>query len=496
MKRLAVFLFVFLLLPALCLAAADDEIIACLRQAYPGLSEAVTAQCGDAAAAALEDGGVKTLCLLEKQNGAWRITLSNPAALHQDRALPALTMESANALSWTYETSVYSAARDETGWSAVQQTVTDESLRTEIRWHDGRIHKTQTLLETGEVYSLAFPAQWLEGCIRLAEFDVSRFPVYEYEEYNGQWPDRPFIAGAAAALMPGYTFQGGALDARHLTFLMERPDGARVYVGCYETTADGGETYTPQLIESTPLPADTYYGVENFTTSLYVNGLCVTLCCNESDSAPGWGVSLIDFYEGEGESCSLALGPQYVSDYSSYAPRACFGNHPWSDITTIDWSALPRSFEAAVAAMNADGYAVVSNPDPADRLNLRAEPDRNSASLGKYYSDTPVKILSIEGDWAHVDCFGRQGWMMKKFLRFTQPYTITLSAMPYLEGSGDSLTLYAVPDTHAAAAVRPLVSGYGMYAAGVIGEEFYHVWFPLTGVSGFVLQSDASQGNG
>ena len=29
MKRLAVFLFVFLLLPALCLAAADDEIIAC-----------------------------------------------------------------------------------------------------------------------------------------------------------------------------------------------------------------------------------------------------------------------------------------------------------------------------------------------------------------------------------------------------------------------------------------------------------------------------------
>ena len=58
MKRLAVFLFVFLLLPALCLAAADDEIMACLRQAYPGLSEAVTAQCGDAAAAALEDGGV------------------------------------------------------------------------------------------------------------------------------------------------------------------------------------------------------------------------------------------------------------------------------------------------------------------------------------------------------------------------------------------------------------------------------------------------------
>ena len=68
---------------------------------------------------------MKTLCLLEKQDGAWRITLSNPTALHQDRALPSLTMESANALSWTYETSVYSAARDETGWSAVQQTVTD-----------------------------------------------------------------------------------------------------------------------------------------------------------------------------------------------------------------------------------------------------------------------------------------------------------------------------------------------------------------------------------
>ena len=48
-------------------------------------------------------------------------------------------------------------------------------------------------------------------------------------------------------------------------------------------------------------------------------------------------------------------------------------------------------------------WAVVNNPDPEDRLNLRAEPSRASSSLGKYFNGVLVKVLERTGDgWAHV----------------------------------------------------------------------------------------------
>lgn len=84
--------------------------------------------------------------------------------------------------------------------------------------------------------------------------------------------------------MPGYTFVGGSLANGYLQFLMDKPDGSRVFVGCtYE-----GEI---RLYESTPLPAQTYYGVENFTNSLGMNGQGVTLSFYPDLSQ--WGVSQI-----------------------------------------------------------------------------------------------------------------------------------------------------------------------------------------------------------
>ena len=35
-----------------------------------------------------------------------------------------------------------------------------------------------------------------------------------------------------------------------------------------------------------------------------------------------------------------------------------------------------------------------------------------------------------------------------------------------------------------------------MKVIGVIGDEWYHVWFPATGEYGFVRQSDLTEGNG
>lgn len=66
--------------------------------------------------------------------------------------------------------------------------------------------------------------------------------------------------------------------------------------------------------------------------------------------------------------------------------------------------------------------AIVFNPNPQDRLNLRIKPDKESESLGKYYSGTRVEILeSVNEQWVRVrigfiDSGYLEGFMLTDFL--------------------------------------------------------------------------------
>lgn len=68
------------------------------------------------------------------------------------------------------------------------------------------------------------------------------------------------------------------------------------------------------------------------------------------------------------------------------------------------------------AGAAAPEYAVVNNPNEGDRLNLRALPDRNAQSLGKYVNGTCVKVLEWQGEWAFVQVGETQGYMMTAYL--------------------------------------------------------------------------------
>ncbi len=61
----------------------------------------------------------------------------------------------------------------------------------------------------------------------------------------------------------------------------------------------------------------------------------------------------------------------------------------------------------------------VNNPNPQDRLNLRAAASNTAPSLGKYYNGTRVEVLGIMMDnrWYHVRVDGRTGYMMANYLR-------------------------------------------------------------------------------
>ncbi len=82
--------------------------------------------------------------------------------------------------------------------------------------------------------------------------------------------------------------------------------------------------------------------------------------------------------------------------------------------------ALPASARAETA--------VVANPDPTDRLNMRQKPQSGSPILRKYYSGVEVTIISSPSkEWAKVRVGEAEGYMQRQFLK--PPGSVT-SAIP------------------------------------------------------------------
>ncbi|MFD9624873.1 SH3 domain-containing protein [Peribacillus muralis] len=55
-----------------------------------------------------------------------------------------------------------------------------------------------------------------------------------------------------------------------------------------------------------------------------------------------------------------------------------------------------------------------------DRLNVRSEPSKSSASLGKLNKNTSVNVHRLENEWAEIDFQGGQGWVAKAYLQMVE----------------------------------------------------------------------------
>ena len=111
----------------------------------------------------------------------------------------------------------------------------------------------------------------------------------------------------------------------------------------------------------------------------------------------------------------------------------------------------------------ADGgnaYAVVHNPDAADRLNLRAAPNREAESLGKYYNGVGVQILEeLNNGWVRVRIGNRgvaEGYMMKAYLQYDNTQAVA-AAMPTYTSTSSAWELYQTRDVNGAYEMH----GYG-----------------------------------
>ena len=289
-----------------------------------------------------------------------------------------------------------------------------------------------------------------------------------------------------SVLMPGHQLVRGITNREddELRLLMRRPDGQLVFVGGVHDPEAGWK-----MNVSTPLPEGTILGVDNFVDSLGIGGTniyAVTPCPYPDGS---WGVDIL-YPDDEG---LFRVGPNWIFEESG-APTLV-GDHPWSDITTIDWSSLPKNYEDALSQVDHSNWALVNNPNPQDRLNLRVKPDKKSTSLGKYYNGAPVRILENKGEWARVDILGVEGWMMTEYLAIGEAMKNVTPAHPQLETHEGGATLHAEPNEDAAIGTA---SGdfASMKIIGIVDEQWYHVWFYNEGTGGYFRADDLWPGNG
>jgi uncharacterized protein YgiM (DUF1202 family) len=78
---------------------------------------------------------------------------------------------------------------------------------------------------------------------------------------------------------------------------------------------------------------------------------------------------------------------------------------------------MQTSFLVKSKPTSAMPNVVVKNPKATDHLNLRAAPNENSTSLGRYQNGTAVVVLGvINSTWSHVKVNGLEGFMMNSYL--------------------------------------------------------------------------------
>ena len=119
----------------------------------------------------------------------------------------------------------------------------------------------------------------------------------------------------------------------------------------------------------------------------------------------------------------------------------------------------------------------------------------DAESLGKYYNGTLARVIKYSGDWTQVNIYGVIGWMMTKYLAIADDLAKVEPAFPTmsLENAADQNTLYdGVVDGEEIASLY----NSSLLVIGVVGEEWYHVWLPETGLAGYIQQNLLTPGNG
>ena len=144
------------------------------------------------------------------------------------------------------------------------------------------------------------------------------------------------------------------------------------------------------------------------------------------------------------------------------------------------------SFDKTETTVPAGYSAYVNNPDPTDRLNLRAAPSANADSLGKYYNGVEVLVLGDAGNgyWhVQVNCTKTAGYMDAAFLT-TAYRDATLRPTAKVRNANAELTNIRSAPSYASEVLYTAENGEGLAVMGVTPDGWLHV--QTEGIFGYI----------
>ena len=487
-------------------APLPASVLALCAETYPDHTISVYSGWGDDRhgqfALALSQDQQHILCIAEKapSDAGYQFVIENDRALREGEYLPRLLIDTGgDALFYSYidygYSYQYSSAKNEAGaWSNVNLMCCETAGPSELLLfaEDGllRMREYHTDEEGNILWQKSYtpvPVPWLQASLPLESFDITKFPTNPYRALT--------FGGLQAAtdllLPPGALPVDGCVIPAALSLLADLPDHTRRVYFC-EWTAAGSW----QVTESSPLPKDawidTFHAWDDLSIEWNENGQEVGYTFYPKSDG-GWAVrfaSATDWF---------SIGDNVIRDANK--DQACYGTLPFGDVRSIDWDNLPRTLADALAMLDTTGWARVTSYVPEDRLHLRTKPSKSAASLGKYYSGTPVQVLEEQGEWAHVMVYGVEGWMMKSFLTFGKDMMYVPVHYPALgltdELEREGVMAYERPDLNAPAEKKTSDLGpLRLTIIGIVGDDWFHVAFGDTGAAAYIRQDCFWPGNG
>ena len=326
-----------------------------------------------------------------------------------------------------------------------------------------------------------------EGYIE--RFGLATFDSRSVNVYSGEVRAEPGLC--AGLLEEGETLVQLAVQSDCLLMLVDCADGTRRL-----RIADAGGG----LRQTGPVPQNMVMDTFHMGDGQLFLGTDGDLFCFARTQDQGWYLSCV-----QGQD-TFRISPLGIRDLE--APAAImtndamrYGTHPWSlEITQLDLMHMPASWAEAMAQLDTSCYALVNNPNPADRLHLRTKPEKGAASLGKFYNRTPVWVLSVEGEWAHVyvgGVRGLEGYMMTKYLAMggENPQVKCAFETLFIAEGVERVPLLDAPDRRNGRVVCDLTAGQDYEIVGVAGEDWL-VIMTWDGTVGYALRELFWEGNG
>ena len=478
----------------LCAAAHPDwEIVS-----YTGWGDASRGQF--ALALRTDEGYV--LCVAEKDEGdaAYALTVDNDRAIPGGDA-PRLTMDTDDCLfisqsAWEKEQTTWHSDKRDGVWGPV-------SIVSRYAWDDQTDVELYAGIAGGELILSSqrwdknenaasepksrMPVPVDEGYIE--RFGLATFDFRSVSLYSGEVRAEPGLC--AGLLEEGETLVQLAVQSDCLLMLVDSADGTRRL----RIADEGGG-----LRRNGPVPQNMVMDTFHMGDGQLFLGTDGDLFCFARTQDQGWYLSCVQAED------TFSISPLGIRDLD--APAAimtndamAYGTHPWSlEITQLDLMHMPASWAEAMAQLDTSCYALVNNPNPADRLHLRTRPEKGAASLGKFYNRTPVWVLSVEGEWAHVyvgGVRGLEGYMMTKYLAMggdNPQVKCAFETLSIIE-EVDAVPLLDAPDRRNGRLVCDLTADQDYLIVGVVGEDWL-VIMTADGTVGYALRELFFEGNG